>query len=222
MKAYDWQDAHIPRLLSRTQVRIKSEVLPLDEPKNTFGWDTIHYPVKFGSIQDRHKLYTESYNQRIGIDIPNLIANPIVADKERMCYPYFLYDWCTWGWIEFYRLTSPYVYLQSFYNASGKPVIRTADPNGTTDDLVVARANAYSQHLITRNELDGHDDHHDWLLHGAERGEPRVHKFYRRDNRLLVPDYGFDIEIPRSFCPTAVGRDSLRQRIHQPQKGAWQ
>lgn len=212
MKAYGLQDAHIPRLLSRKQVRIESEVLPLDELKNTLGWNTVHYPVKFGGTQDWHKLYTESYDQRIGIDVSNLIANPIVADTnglalkglidemERMCYPYFLYvDWRTWGWIEFNRLMSLYAYLQSFYNVSGEPVIKTADPNETADDLMVKRANAYGQHLITRDELDEYDMEYDWLLHGAERGTPRIHKFKRKGSRLLVPDYGFDIEIPRSF-----------------------
>jgi len=212
MKAYGLQDVHIPRLLSRKQVRIKSEVLPLEELKDKLGWSPLDYPVKFGGTRDWQKMYKESYDQGIGIDVSNLIANHIVADTnglalkglvdemERMCYPYFLYvDWRTWGWIEFNRLMSLYAYLQSFYNVSGKPVIKTADPDETADDLMVRRANAYGQHLITRDELDEYDVHHDWLLHGAERGEPRVHKFYRRDNRLLVPDYGFDIEIPTSF-----------------------
>lgn len=120
-------------------MRIKSEVLSLDELKHTLGWNTIHYPVKFGGTKDWQKLYKESYDQGIGIDVSNLIANPIVADTkglalkglidaaERMCYPCFLHvDWRTWCWIEFKRLMSLYAYLQSFYNASGKPVIRTA------------------------------------------------------------------------------------------------
>ena len=33
----------------------------------------------------------------------------------------------------------------------------------------------------------------------ARRGGQSLAPHYRRDNRLLVPDYGFDIEIPRSF-----------------------
>ena len=212
MKVYGLHDELIPRLLSRKQVRIKSEVLPLDELKNTLGWSPIDYPVKFGGTQDWHKLYTHSYDQGIGIDVSNLIANPIVADTnglalkglideaERLCYPYFLYvDWRTWGWIEFKRLTSLYAYLQSFYDGSGSPVIKTAGPDETADDLMVRRADVYGQHLITRDELDEYDVHYDWLLHGAEHGEPRIHKFYRRDNRLIMPDYGFDIEIPSSF-----------------------
>lgn len=64
---------------------------------------------------------------------------------------------------------------------------------------MVRRANAYGQHLIMRDELGEYDTRCDWLLHGAERGEPRIHKFKRKGSRLLVPDYGFDIEILRSF-----------------------
>ena len=44
MKAYGLQDVHIPRLLSRKQVRIKSEVLPLEELKDKLGWSPLDYP----------------------------------------------------------------------------------------------------------------------------------------------------------------------------------
>ena len=65
---------------------------------------------------------------------------------------------------------------------------------------MVGWADKIRQPQITRDELDEYDLRYDWLLHGAERGEPRIHKFFRVDrNYVRVPSFDFNIEIPARF-----------------------
>ena len=40
---------------------------------------------------------------------------------------------------------------------------------------------------------------YDWLLNGAERGQPRIHKFVRSGDVIAIPDFGLRCEIPKAW-----------------------
>lgn len=210
---YKPQEGLVSRLLSRKQAHLKVNRLPLDELKHRLGWELLPYPEKFGFVKDARNLFENAHAYGVGIDVSNSIlsrhtrstkgrALKGIADKlESLSIPYYLYvDPKTWRWIANNGWTQLIAYLESFHHRGGYGKIVTARKGMTADDLMTYWADAVGQHQITRDELDEYDTQYDWLLHGAERGEPRIHKFFRKDkHHVSIPNFGLDIEIPERF-----------------------
>jgi len=211
LRDYGLTDDKIPLLLSRKQVHMNTP-LPLEELKR-IGWKTNYYPYKFGNVLDEHRLIVESYDYGIGMDASNVISSPhtrdtkglalkgIVDKLDSLCIKSYLYmDQRTWGWLERNGLMELKNYLESSCDGSLYAKVVTAPRNMKADDFMVGHADSNGQHQLTRDELDEYDTRFDWLLHGAERGAPRIHKFKRKNyNHIIIPDYGFYIKIPQSF-----------------------
>ena len=210
---YKPQDGLVSRLLSRKQAHLRADCLPLDELKHRLGWELFPYPEKFGVVKDVEILFENAHAYGVGIDVSNNISSPHTRDTnglalkgitdklEDLRIPYYLYvDPNTWRWIARKGWTQLLAYLESFHHRGGYGKIVTAQKGMNADDLMTYWADAVGQHQITRDELDEYDTQYDWLLHGAERGEPRIHKFFRRDQQhISIPNFGFDIEIPSRF-----------------------
>ena len=205
------EDGQIPLLLSRKQVHTNTP-LPIKELAD-IGWNSASYPEKFGKVKDTRRLIIESYDSGIGVDVSNIVSHPITRDTnglalkglvdklDGLCFKSFLYvDKTTWPWLERQGLYSLIHYLKSSCNGSLFAKVVTAPFDKTADDLMVDWADRRRQPQITRDELDEYDTRYDWLLHGAERGEPRIHKFFRVDYKYIrVPSFDFNIEIPERF-----------------------
>lgn len=203
----------VPRLLSRKQVHWDVPCLPLDVLKNTLGWDVLPYPEKFGTVKDTKRLYIDAYERGTGFDVSNIISSPCLVDTQGLAFKgiidkfdslnirqYLYIDHSTWHWIRANGLWTLFDYLQSFYDGRGYAKIVTSQGGQTADELMMYWANKARQPQITRDELDEFDVFYPWLLHGAERGEPRIHKFFRKSHDIVsIPDFGLDIEIPWEF-----------------------
>lgn len=206
-------DGLVARLLSRKQAHLSVKRLPLDELKQKLGWELFPYPEKFGYVKDVRNLFANAHAYGVGIDVSNNISSRHTRDTnglalkgitdklENMNIPYYLYvDRKTWRWVEGNGWTRFLAYLESFHRREGYGRIITAPKGMSADDLMTYWADAVGQHQITRDELDEYDTRYDWLLHGAERGEPRIHKFFRKDkHHISIPNFGLDIEIPERF-----------------------
>lgn len=204
-------EEQLPKLLSRKQVHTRHP-LPL-EGMRALGWDTIPYPVKFGRVKDPAKLLREAYERGIGVDVSNVISSQHTCDTRglalkglvdwtvRLNLRTFLYvDKSTWGWLKGNGLFSLLEYLDSSCNGSPLAKVVTAPFNKKADDLMVYWADNAKQPQLTRDELDEYDMTFDWLLHGAERGEPRIHKFCRVDhNHIRIPSFDSTITVPERF-----------------------
>lgn len=211
LRGHGLEDEQIPLLLSRKQVHLKTP-LPIQELAD-IGWRSVPYPKKFGKVKDSRRLFVESYDSGIGVDVSNIVSHPhtrdtnglalkgLVDTMDGLCFKSFLYvDKSTWNWLEKQGLYSLIRYLKSGCNGSLFAKVVTAPFNKKADDLMVGWADKIRQPQITRDELDEYDLRYDWLLHGAERGEPRIHKFFRVDrNYVRVPSFDFNIEIPARF-----------------------
>lgn len=208
---YGLTDEKIPLLPSRKQVHLNSP-LPLEKLRE-MGWKPLDYPSKFGNVQDGRRLFVESYRYGIGIDASNVISNNQTKDTNGLALKgivdtldslgiksYLYMDKKTWPWLERNGLFSVKNYLGTSCDGSLCAKVVTAPRDMKADDFMVYHANTKGQHQLTRDELDEYDMEYDWLLHGAERGKPRVHKFFRKnEHQICIPDYGFDIEIQESF-----------------------
>ena len=212
LEPYGLTERKFQLLLSRKQVHLDSSVLPLAELE-TLGWNLMPYPKKFCEVVDKGRLCSESRVAGVGLDVSNIIGNlrlretkglalkGIVDEVGRRGYPCYLYvDKPTWGWVKNQGDLELYGYLQSFYNVSGNVHISTPkEYHISADDFMVFWAKKKGQHLITRDELDEYDMENEWLFRGAQRGWPHVHKFYRKEDRIIVPDFGIDVPIPKMY-----------------------
>ena len=212
LEPYGLTERKFQLLLSRKQVHLDSSVLPLAELE-TLGWNLMPYPKKFCEVVDKGRLCSESRVAGVGLDVSNIVGNlrlretkglalkGIVDEVGRRGYPCYLYvDRATWGWVKNQGFFELYGYLHSFNNTHRNAHISTPDSSEkTADDFMVHWAKKNGQHLITRDELDEYDMEHEWLFCGAQRGWPQVHKFYRKENRIIVPDFGIDVPIPKMY-----------------------
>ena len=213
LRQFGLAQQQVELLLSRKQVHLDSPVLPLAELEQDLGWNLIPYPKKFCEVVDKGRLYSESSVAGVGLDVSNIIGNlrlretkglalkGIVDEVGRRGYPCYLYvDRSTWRWVKNQGFFELYGYLHSFNNTHRNAHISTPDSNEkTADDFMVHWAKKNGQHLITRDELDEYDMENEWLFRGAQRGWPRVHKFYRKEDRIIVPDFGIDVPIPKMY-----------------------
>ena len=57
------------------------------------------------------------------------------------------------------------------------------------DDFILLRANGDGSHILSNDRFEQYVDRYPWLK------EQRLHKFMFMDGRLLIPDFGIDVEI---------------------------
>lgn len=213
LRPFGLTEEKVELLLSQKQVHLDSAYLPLSELEDNLGWILKPYPKKFCTVTDKGRLCNESIVSGVGLDVSNIIGNLLLRDTRglglkgivdevgRRGYPCYLYvDRSTWGWVKNQGFFELYGYLHSFNNTHRNAHISTPDSSEkTADDFMVHWAKKNGQHLITRDELDEYDMENEWLFRGAQRGWPQVHKFYRKEDRIIVPDFGIDVPIPKMY-----------------------
>ena len=92
-------------------------------------------------------------------------------------------------------------YLSDFLD-DHNPATRciTASSFGASvDPILLDWANRTGGHAISKDAFDEFDMTYDWLLNGAERGQPRIHKFVRSGDVIAIPDFGLRCEIPKAW-----------------------
>lgn len=198
------------RLFAGKQVFFEGGLLPLERLAG-IGWDLEPYPWKYTASPDRAAILADVREKGISVDVANLVGSDQTVDTrglvlkgvvdllDRQGVPFNMYeDYSAWGWLRRHCGEEAYRYLMSFPR-EGK-LRRVFTPKDESADARMLRwADADGMHCLSRDEFDEFDLSYDWVLHGAERGRPRLHKFRRIGDRIEIPDLGIAGDIPGSF-----------------------
>jgi len=207
--AYGMPESGIAKILSGKQCFLDGTTPPIDKLAN-LGWNVKPYPRKFITVEDTGAVRSNAAVHGLSLDVSNLVAQEWFADTKGLVVKgavdildtlnigSFLYvDHKLWGKLLQFGWDDAYGYLSSFYDVE-KPYRRiVTSPKGlTADDIMLDWANRLGNHVLSRDEFDEYDMQYDWIMHGAENGNPRLHKFVRKGDLLCIPDLGIETAIP--------------------------
>ena len=203
------------RLFGRKQTRIDGVNLPLND-LILQGWDIQGYPNKYGVKDDatRSRVYADAQKTGSHLDASNVVGDEAFRDTQGLALkglvdgmraaglPVHLYvDSSTIYWLRNNGMGEAATYLSDFLD-DHNPATRciTASSFGASvDPILLDWANRTGGHAISKDAFDEFDMTYDWLLNGAERGQPRIHKFVRSGDVIAIPDFGLRCEIPKAW-----------------------
>lgn len=206
---------NVERLLERKQVYLPGIVQSLDEMRN-LGWDVLPYPRKFLPC-DVNKCLASVKQAGIEIDASNIIRSDYTFETNGLAIkaavdllvdagvPFNIYaDWNLWKDLPSIGGQALYNYMMGFARVGMYNRVFTAHPDdplchGVADHLLLKWAARTGMHTLSRDEFDEFDLDYDFVLHGAEWGCPRLHKFRCEKGIFSIPDLGLSIEVPTSF-----------------------
>lgn len=202
------------RLPIRKQVFLPMSKLDL-APLLRMGCFVSHYPKKYGVETDeqRAEVLVDTQQSSMHLDVSNCVRNVYLRDTNGLAFlglknllaannvPYRLYvDSSTMTMMQDEQMWGAYHYIDRLLNDHGPTRIITASPSGeSVDPILLDWANRRGGHVLSRDEFDEFDRDYDWILHGAEEGHPRLHKFVRRGNQIGIPDLGLWGDIPTEW-----------------------
>lgn len=209
LSAYGIPSNGVDLTLSGKQCFLKSAKPPLDL-LGRFGWNLKPYPRKFITVEDTDALRSKVALSGLSLDVANIVAQERFADTEGRVIKgivdtlddlgirKFLYiDHKMWGWLLEKEWQDAYDYLMGFYRVpKAYRRITTSKKGVTADEIMLRQADIRGNHILSRDEFDEFDLQYDWVMHGAESGYPRLHKFVRVGDAVFIPDIGVTAEIP--------------------------
>lgn len=203
------------RLFGRKQAHLEGVKVPLND-LILLGWDILGYPNKYGVKDEAMRLSVRADAQQKGshLDASNVLRDETFRDTQGLAlkglvdgmkaagFPVRLYvDSSTMYWLRNNSMDDAANYLSAFLD-DHNPATRciTASPSGTSvDPILLDWANRTGGHSVSKDAYDEFDTLYEWLLWGAERGKPRIHKFTRSGDAIMIPDYGLRCEIPKAW-----------------------
>lgn len=203
------------RLFGRKQAHLEGVKVPLND-LILLGWDILGYPNKYGVKDEAMRLSVRADAQQKGshLDASNVLRDETFRDTQGLALkglvdgmkaaglPVRLYvDSSTLYWLRNNSMGDAANYLSAFLD-DHNPETRciTASPSGSSvDPILLDWANRTGGHSVSKDAYDEFDTTYEWLLWGAERGKPRIHKFMRSGDAITIPDYGLRCEIPKAW-----------------------
>jgi hypothetical protein len=212
LAAYGMPANGVDLTLSGKQCHLQSASLPLDKLES-MGWNLKPYPRKYVPVADPLGLRGKVATAGLSIDVSNVIAQDWFADTrglvvkgavdtlDALGISFHLYlDHTMWGWIKGQGWYEAYDYLMGFYiTARGWRRITTSKRGVTADEIMLHQADIRGNHILSRDEFDEYDLRYDWIMHGAQNGYPRMHKFIRIGDRFCIPDLDVAADIPTTW-----------------------
>lgn len=203
------------RFFGRKQAHLDGVKVPLND-LILQGWDIQCYPNKYGVKDDAMRSTVRADAQQKGshLDVSSILRDELFVDTRGLALkglvdgmkvaglPTRLYvDSSTMYWLKNNQMNEAVYYLSAFFG-DHNPATRciTASSSGSSvDPILLDWANRTGGHAISKDAFDEFDTTYDWLLWGAERGQPRIHKFMRSGDAITIPDYGLRCEIPKAW-----------------------
>jgi len=209
LDAYGMHEGGIEKLLSGKQCFLDGTTPPIDKLER-IGWNIKPYPHKFITVEDADAVRNNAATFGLSLDVSNIVAQEWFVDTrglvikgavdvlDTLKIKSFLYvDYKLWGKLLQFGWNDVYAYLSAFYDVERENRRIVTSPKGlTADDIMLDWADRLKNHVLSRDEFDEYDMRYDWIMHGAENGNPRLHKFTRRGDLLCIPDLGIETEIP--------------------------
>lgn len=207
--------ADVDRLLQRKQVFLP-RIVPEFRTSPVFGWKVLHYPRKFVP-QDAAKCLADVRLCGISLDASNLIKSDSSVDTGGLAVkaavdlltgngiPFNMYtDWSLWSDLRGIGGRELYDYMMGFSRVGVFNRVFTARPEdphcrGKADPMMLYWADQFGMHTLSRDEFDEFDLEYDFVLHGAEWGRQRLHKFRCGNGVFSIPDLGLSIDVPDHF-----------------------
>lgn len=204
----------INRFFERKQIRLTGTTVPLNDLLS-IGWDLTPYPVKYGVKDDAQRATLLAKAKRDGahLDASNAILDDCIRSTNGLglkglinlfqtnAVPLHLYvDYSIFGFLKASEMIGVYNYLNGLLADRGPTRFITESKAGQkVDPILLDWANRTGGAAISRDRYDEYETDYDWILHGAESGNPRLHKFVCDGVNVGVPDFGLYGPIPSAF-----------------------
>ena len=190
----------LERFLGRKQVFLDGVDLPLRD-LDAFGWETIIYPKKYVPVDGQlaAALLEDARTTGLDIDAGNEVScltgrvfKSVVDLLSRHGVPLRLYlDSGTMNWLKATGAKCTHEWLSTLKENPTSLCRLVESPEGCpADSLILSHSDREGCHVCSQDNLDDYDMQYDWVLHGAERGWPRIHKIVKKGDFIGLPDFG--------------------------------
>ena len=202
------------RFWGRKRVTLKGTDVPLNELVAD-GWSIEQYPLKYQppEMVNHAAVLADARKHGAHVDVSNAVCDEETAATNGLALkgivnllrdnsiPTRLYvDYSLFGWLKYKGMTGAYDYLNGLLNDHGPGRMITESGCGeSVDPILLDWTDASNGHVISKDCFDDYDMAYDWILRGAEKGSPRLHRFSCDGNCVSIPDLGLSTKIPSSF-----------------------
>jgi hypothetical protein len=179
------------------------------------GWNIEQYPRKHlpSELVNHCAVLADARKHGVHIDVSNAVCDcetagthglalkGIVNLMQENSIPVRLYvDFSLFGWLKVNGMTGVYDYLNGLLADHGPSRMITESKSGeSVDPILLDWADSQNGHAISKDGFDDFDMTYEWILRGAEKGSPRLHRFTCDGTKVAIPDLGLSTEIPTSF-----------------------
>ena len=202
------------RLLSRKLVTLNGTDVPLNDFV-ACGWDIEPYPFKHlpPHMVNHSAILADARENGIHLDVSNAVCDETTVRTRGLALkglvdlaranaiPTRLYvDYSLFGWLKANDMVEVYTYLNNLLADHGPTRVITESKCGeSVDPILLEWADRSKGHAISKDCFEDFDMAYEWLLCGAEKGTPRLHRFACDGTNVGIPDFGLSTKIPTSF-----------------------
>ena len=202
------------RFWGRKRVTRNGTDIPLNDLVAS-GWNIEQYPLKHlpPEMVNQDAVLADARKHGVHVDVSNTVCDEETAVTNGLALkgivnlmhdnsiPIRLYvDYSLFGWLKYKGMTGVYNYLNGLLNDHGPNRMITESGCGeSVDPILLDWTDASNGHVISKDCFDDYDMAYDWILRGAEKGSPRLHRFSCDGNCVSIPDLGLSTKIPSSF-----------------------